>query len=409
MSNFIKKMLSQDAVLLRQVRKSLTQVKDPLLGQDIISLGWLPKLQQRFNQQNDYVLLLHPRYPLTAQQQTRLRDQVLDCLVGQFANHEIKLQFDSTVASYSQAAPTQRRLQTVNNMIAIASGKGGVGKSTTAVQFALALRRLQLQVGLLDADIYGPNQPHLLGVDLQRARAAAVAEDKQFMPQLQHGICSMSLGYLLDAKAPIVWRGPMVSGALQQLLNDTQWPQLDHLVVDMPPGTGDVQLTLSKKYALSGAVIVTTPQAMALQDARRAIEMFRKVKVPILGVIENMSYHVCTNCQHHQPLFGEGGAAALAEEYGVPFLAQIPLSIALRDANAVGDPLFTSPAPTASVDLAPSMMADGSLPQAASTAAHAAAVAELQAAYMAAAQRALAELSLQAAGQSAKFPPVVVE
>ncbi|WP_312854446.1 iron-sulfur cluster carrier protein ApbC [Paludibacterium denitrificans] len=205
----------------------------------------------------------------------------------------------------------------VKNIIAVASGKGGVGKSTTAVNLALALAAEGARVGLLDADIYGPSQPLMLGLQGQRPETP---DGKHLKPVENYGIQTMSIGYLVDNDQAMVWRGPMVSQALQQLLNDTQWDNLDYLVIDMPPGTGDVQLTLAQKVPVTGAVIVTTPQDIALLDARKGVTMFQKVGVPILGLVENMAIHICSNCGHAEHIFGEGGATKMAADYGVEVL-----------------------------------------------------------------------------------------
>lgn len=221
----------------------------------------------------------------------------------------------------------------LKHIIAVASGKGGVGKSTTAVNLALALHQQGARVGILDADIYGPSQPLMLG-----ATERPEIKDKKISPIIRHGIQSMSIGYLVDDKTAMVWRGPMVSAALQQLLNDTLWDNLDYLVIDLPPGTGDIQLTLAQKIPVSGAVVVTTPQDLALLDARRAYEMFRKVNVPVLGIIENMSTHVCSNCGHEEHIFGEGGGQRLAEQYQLDFLGALPLDIHIREQTDGGVP-----------------------------------------------------------------------
>ena len=221
----------------------------------------------------------------------------------------------------------------IKQIVAVASGKGGVGKSTTAVNLALALAIEGARVGILDADIYGPSQPLMLG-----ATERPHIENKRISPVIRHGIQSMSIGYLVDDKAPMVWRGPMVSAALQQLMNDTLWDNLDFLIIDLPPGTGDIQLTLAQKIPVNGAVIVTTPQDLALLDARRAYEMFRKVNVPVLGIVENMSVHVCSQCGHAESIFGEGGGKRLAEEYGIDFLGGLPLDIQIREQTDSGTP-----------------------------------------------------------------------
>jgi ATP-binding protein involved in chromosome partitioning len=224
----------------------------------------------------------------------------------------------------------------IKNILAVASGKGGVGKSTTAVNLALALQALGARVGILDADIYGPSQPQLLG--LGQADKPAVI-NKRFQPLVAHGIKSMSMGYLINAAAPTIWRGPMVSGALLQLLNQTDWGQLDYLIVDLPPGTGDVQLTMAQKIPVSGAVIVTTPQDLALLDARKAVAMFQKLDIAVLGIIENMSTYVCPNCQHSSAIFGEAGGERLSAQYAVPFLGSLPLTTAVRESADDGFPI----------------------------------------------------------------------
>ena len=227
-------------------------------------------------------------------------------------------------------------LSKVKNIIAVASGKGGVGKSTTAVNLALALAVEGANVGILDADIYGPSLPLMLGVE-EGARPE-IEDEKFFKPVKALGLQSMSMGYLVNEQTPMVWRGPMASGALQQLIMQTLWDDVDYLIVDMPPGTGDIQLTLSQKVPVSGAVIVTTPQDIALLDAKKGVEMFNKVSVSVLGMIENMAVHVCSKCGHEEHVFGEGGGQKMAELYQVPLLGSLPLDLSIREHSDGGQP-----------------------------------------------------------------------
>ncbi|WP_255675924.1 iron-sulfur cluster carrier protein ApbC [Pusillimonas sp. MFBS29] len=230
--------------------------------------------------------------------------------------------------------PGLRPLPGVRNIIAVASGKGGVGKSTTAVNIALALHQQGARTGLLDADIYGPSVPLMLGL----SGKPKSDDGKTMQPLIGHGLQANSIGFLIDEDAPAIWRGPMVTQALVQLLNQTAWDDLDYLVVDMPPGTGDIALTMAQKVPLTGAVIVTTPQDLALADARRGLRMFQKVNVPVLGVIENMSVHVCTNCGHAEAIFGEHGGRDMAAEFNLPWLGALPLAMNIRTQTDSGTP-----------------------------------------------------------------------
>ena len=243
----------------------------------------------------------------------------------------------ANVSSKIVAHAVQRGIKVmpnVKNIIAVASGKGGVGKSTTAVNLALALAAEGAQVGILDADIYGPSQPTMMGIS-----GRPVTEDGKTMePMENHGLQVSSIGFLVDQDEAMVWRGPIVTQALQQLITQTNWRDLDYLVIDMPPGTGDVQLTLSQKVPVTGAVIVTTPQDIALLDARRGLKMFEKVNIPILGIVENMSMHICTNCGHAEPIFGEGGGEKMCKDFGVDFLGALPLTMAIREQADSGRP-----------------------------------------------------------------------
>ncbi|HVC02097.1 MAG TPA: iron-sulfur cluster carrier protein ApbC [Steroidobacteraceae bacterium] len=230
---------------------------------------------------------------------------------------------------------TLKPLQRIKNIVAVASGKGGVGKSTTAANLALAWAVQGAKVGLLDADIYGPSQPQMMGL---AGRRPTSHDGKRLTPLIAHGVEVMSIGFMVDVEQPMAWRGPMATQALTQLLGDTDWSDLDYLVIDMPPGTGDIQLTLSQRVPLSGAIVVTTPQDIALLDARKGLKLFEKVAVPVLGVVENMSVHVCSACGHVEHLFGSGGGARMAADYGVALLGELPLDVRIREDADGGTP-----------------------------------------------------------------------
>jgi len=266
----------------------------------------------------------------------------LDELTAGLAKHVaaagVTVPFRLELESDIRAHAVQRNLKPVDqirNIVAVASGKGGVGKSTVAANLALAWSAQGARVGILDADIYGPSQPIMLGLEGQRPTSV---DGKHLRPLVSHGVTAMSIGFLVDAEQPMVWRGPMVTQALTQLLSETQWGELDYLVVDMPPGTGDIQLTLSQRVPVAGAVIVTTPQDIALSDARKGLKMFEKVSVPVLGIVENMSLHICSNCGHEEHIFGAGGGARMAAQYGVALLGELPLDAHIREEADGGRP-----------------------------------------------------------------------
>jgi len=226
----------------------------------------------------------------------------------------------------------------IRNVIAVGSGKGGVGKSTTAVNLAVALQRLGARVGVLDADIYGPSVPAMLGL----SGRPESPDNKSIEPMRAFGVETMSIGFLVEQDSPMIWRGPMATSALTQLFNDTRWDDLDYLLIDLPPGTGDIQLTLAQKIPVAGAVIVTTPQDIATLDARKALKMFEKVEVPVLGIVENMAVHTCSSCGHVEHLFGEGGGQRMAAQYGVPLLGSLPLEIGIREQGDAGTPIVAA-------------------------------------------------------------------
>jgi ATP-binding protein involved in chromosome partitioning len=267
-------------------------------------------------------------------------------------------------------------IDNVKNIIAVASGKGGVGKSTTAVNLALALAAEGAKVGLLDADIYGPSQPRMLGIQGKpESKDGSTLE-----PMRAHGLQAMSIGFLIDEETPMIWRGPMVTQALEQLLNDTNWSELDYLVIDLPPGTGDTQLTLAQKVPVSGAIIVTTPQDIALLDARKGLKMFEKVEVPVLGIVENMSTHICSQCGHEEPIFGSGGGQSMSDQYSVELLGQLPLDIRIRVETDGGTPTVVAE------------------PEA-----------RISQIYREIARKTAAKLSLQAKSYASKFPNIVIQ
>ena len=286
---------------------------------------------------------------------------------------------DVSVTSKVTAHAVQKSLKpidNVKNIIAVASGKGGVGKSTVAVNLALALSAEGATVGVLDADIYGPSQPRMLGI----SGKPESKDGSTLEPMHSYHVQAMSIGFLIDEETPMIWRGPMVTQALEQLLNDTNWTELDYLVIDLPPGTGDTQLTLAQKVPVAGAVIVTTPQDIALLDARKGFKMFEKVEVPVLGIVENMSTHICSNCGHEEPIFGSGGGANMAEQYGVDLLGQLPLDIRIREEADSGKP---------------TVVADPEC--------------RISQEYRSIARTAAAKLSLQAKDYAAKFPSIVIQ
>jgi ATP-binding protein involved in chromosome partitioning len=322
---------AMSAVNRATVEAVLRQYTDPYLNQDPVSAGCVRAIE--INGGNVSVQLeLGYAAALFKNGWAQTLQMAIERLDG-VASASVQI---TTIIRPHKAVGQIPGLANVKNIVAVASGKGGVGKSTTAANLALALSREGARVGILDADIYGPSQGVMFGI--AEGTRPKIKEQKWFVPIEAHGVEVMSMAFLTDDNTPMVWRGPMVSGALLQLVTQTAWNDLDYLVIDMPPGTGDIQLTLAQKVPVAGAVIVTTPQDLALLDAKKGVEMFRKVNIPVLGVVENMAVHICSNCGHAEHLFGEGGGEKLANQYGVELLASLPLSMLIREQADSGKP-----------------------------------------------------------------------
>ncbi|TWH76488.1 ATP-binding protein involved in chromosome partitioning [Azomonas agilis] len=313
------------------VEATLARLSDPHLDQDPVSAGCLKSVEI---QDGRVLVQLELNYP-AAQFKNGWAQMLRMALEHLEGVDQAQVEISWSIPSHSGVVGVPAVAQ-VKNIIAVASGKGGVGKSTTAANLALALMREGARVGVLDADIYGPSQGILFGIP--EGTRPEVRDQKWFVPLEAYGVQLMSMAFLTDDRTPMVWRGPVVSGALLQLINQTAWDNLDYLIVDMPPGTGDIQLTLAQKVPVAGAVIVTTPQDLALLDACKGIEMFHKVNIPVLGVVENMAVHVCTQCGHVEHLFGTGGGEKLASQYGVGVLASLPLAMDIRTQADAGRP-----------------------------------------------------------------------
>jgi len=315
---------------LAAVRAALDAYSDPYLGESLGAAQAVREVRATGAGFETHITLGFPVGGYQAELAAALAAQLATAGI----NAPLTVELGSDIASHA-VQRNLRPLGDIKNVVAVASGKGGVGKSTVAANLALAWALQGARVGVLDADIYGPSQPLMLGLSGQRPSSP---DGKHLRPLSAHGVSAMSIGFLVDAEQPMVWRGPMVTQALTQLLAETQWGALDYLVVDMPPGTGDIQLTLAQRVPVSGAVIVTTPQDIALADARKGLKMFEKVSVPVLGVVENMSVHVCTNCGHTEHIFGAGGGARMAQQYGVQLLGELPLDAHIREETDGGRP-----------------------------------------------------------------------
>ena len=354
------------------VKKFIEDLRLPGIDRAVGDVGRVLAASTSDGQAEVQVELGFPAQSVLAEWQQHLADAV--CRETGASAAEVKITTSVTAHGVQR---NLKPLANVRNVIAVASGKGGVGKSTVAVNLALALATDGASVGLLDADIYGPSQPHMVGLVGQQP----ISEDgKSMEPVSALGLQVMSIGFLIDADQPMAWRGPMVTSALNQLLHQTRWHDLDYLIVDMPPGTGDIQLTLSQQVPVSGAVIVTTPQDIAAIDARKGLAMFRKVAIPVLGVIENMSTHVCSQCGHEEAIFGSGGADAMVRDFDVELLGRLPLDARIREQADSGHPTVASDPESGAAE-----------------------------AYRVAARSMAAELAMQGRDYSAKFPRIVVE
>ncbi len=354
-----------------QVESAIREYIDPWLEQDLLTAKCIKDI--RIDDSSVYVEVVLG-YP-AAGYHDRLQEELRQRIAALQGVKEVTVDIATRIIRHAVQKGV-KPLKGVKNVIAIASGKGGVGKSTTAVNLALALQAEGAAVGIMDADIYGPSLPRMLG-----AKGKPESKDgKSMEPVIAHGLQSISIGYLVDEETPMIWRGPMVTSALQQLINDTNWKDLDYLIVDLPPGTGDIQLTLAQKVPVSGAVIVTTPQDIALLDARKALKMFEKVGVPVLGIVENMAIHICSRCGHEEHIFGAGGGKRMAEQYGITLLGSLPLDLHIREQTDSGRP---------------TVVAD---PES-----------RLSKIYREIARRTAAQLSLRPRDFSHKFPSIVVE
>ncbi|MDN5871516.1 MAG: iron-sulfur cluster carrier protein ApbC [Nitrococcus sp.] len=354
------------------IEHAIQQWTEPYLGTDLLTAGVVKEIA---TQEQQARIVLRLGFPVERYQE-QLRAALVNALASALPGVQVVVDIGWQITSRAVQAKL-KPLGNVRNIIAIASAKGGVGKSTVAANLALALAGEGARVGVLDADIYGPSQPRMLGVAGHRMQSP---DGEHITPVENHGVQVMSIGFLIEEDAPMVWRGPMVTQALTQLLNDTTWQNLDYLVVDLPPGTGDIQLTLAQRVPVSGAVVVTTPQDIATLDARKGIRMFQKVHVPVLGVIENMSIHVCSQCGHEENIFGEGGGKRLAQAEDVALIGSLPLDSRIREQADNGRPTVVA-------------QPEGRL-------------AEL---YRQAALRIAAQLSMLAAVPTNPFPRIVVE
>jgi len=315
-----------------RILQALGKVMDPELGRDLVSLGMIEKLQIEGDAVSFDLVLTTPACPLKKQIEESCREAVLSVP----GVKKVSVNVTSRVKGHYSDSDEENLLPAVKNTIAVASGKGGVGKSTVAVNLAVALAQSEAKVGLMDCDVYGPSVPVMMGVERQPE-----IRDRKLVPLERYGVRMMSLGFLMEKDTPVIWRGPLVTKALKQMLEDVDWGELDYLVMDMPPGTGDVPLTISQSVPLTGAVIVTTPQDVALVDASKGTAMFVKVNVPVLGIVENMSFFECPKCGHRTDIFRHGGGRRESERLGVPFLGEIPIDAEVAEGGDEGMPVVS--------------------------------------------------------------------
>jgi ATP-binding protein involved in chromosome partitioning len=318
----------RDAVL-----QALRVVIDPDLRRDIVSLGFVKELAIDRGRVGFTIELTTPACPVKEQ----MREQAAAAVRAVPGVTDVAVQMSARVRSVSAPETGRPPLPGVKNVIAVGAGKGGVGKTTVSVNLAIALALCGSRVGILDGDIYGPNVPIMLGLNTQLQ-----TDGQRIVPAAKHGVQVVSMGFLTNDDAPVIWRGPMLHGAIQQFFRDVAWSDLDYLIVDMPPGTGDVALSLSQTVPVAGAIVVTTPQQVSLADSRRAVRMYEKLNIPTLGLIENMSYYACTNCHHEADIFGHGGGETLAGTMGVPFLGRLPIYQPIREGSDSGVPLVVA-------------------------------------------------------------------
>ena len=315
----------RDAIL-----NALRVVVDPDIRRDIVTLGFVKDLSISNDRVSFTIELTTPACPVKEQ----LREQAATAVRAVAGVSQVDVQMTAKVRSASAPETGRPPLPGVKNVIAVGAGKGGVGKTTVAVNLALALAKCGSRVGLLDGDIYGPNIPLMLGINTQ-----LTTDGKQIVPAEKYGVQVVSIGFLTQDDAPIIWRGPMLHGAIQQFFREVAWRDLDYLIVDMPPGTGDVALSMSQTVPVVGSIVVTTPQQVSLSDSRRAVRMYQKLNIPTIGIVENMSYYQCTNCHHEADIFGHGGGEKLATELDVPFLGRLPIYQPIREGSDAGIPL----------------------------------------------------------------------